>query len=273
MAPQENELTQALASVRADEPLWDLLDSTDAVGQLLARVATGATDAWGLERAVVLDVEPGRVLARSSDEILHAASEHLRAQMARHPLVVAGSLEPGLRAGSDDAVGTVGVRLIERLGLGNAIVAPVAPGESVVALLVLDRGAAAVGVRDRARAAVLAEMLGRRLLQLALSSRIAAAHAGIADVRATATALSQDAEPARRPVDEPPRTRSILLARLTPREAEIALLLTDGLSNREIAEQLRLSPETVKANVRRILRKLGAANRVAVASLLASHDA
>jgi DNA-binding CsgD family transcriptional regulator len=273
VAPQENELAHALASVRDDGPLWDVLDKTDAVGELLARVAAGMVDAWGLERAVLLDVDGARVLDRSSDEILHAGSEQLRERMEDQPLVVPGRIEPGLRAGDDDAVATVGALLAERLGLGNALVVGVAPGEAVVALLVLDRGGTALEPRDRARTAVLAEMLGRRLRQLALSSRIAAAHAGIADVRATATALSQDAEPTPRPVDAPPRTRSILLARLTPREAEIALLLTDGLSNREIAEQLGLSPETVKANVRRILRKLGAANRVAVASLLASHDA
>jgi DNA-binding NarL/FixJ family response regulator len=61
---------------------------------------------------------------------------------------------------------------------------------------------------------------------------------------------------------------------LTERERAIAALMVDGRSNREIGEQLYLSPETVKAHVARLLRKLGAANRVeAVARLVRSEQA
>jgi DNA-binding NarL/FixJ family response regulator len=42
-----------------------------------------------------------------------------------------------------------------------------------------------------------------------------------------------------------------------------------GRSNREIADEIFMSQETVKASVARILRKLGAANRVeAVTTIL-----
>jgi DNA-binding CsgD family transcriptional regulator len=48
---------------------------------------------------------------------------------------------------------------------------------------------------------------------------------------------------------------------LTVREVEVAALLARGRSNREIAQQLMVSPETVKAHVTRIMRKLNASNR------------
>jgi DNA-binding NarL/FixJ family response regulator len=57
------------------------------------------------------------------------------------------------------------------------------------------------------------------------------------------------------------RARSLL----SEREAEIAVLLAQGRSNPEIAEKLFLSTETVKDNVGRIVRKLGATNRVEAA--------
>ncbi|MFE7439660.1 response regulator [Streptomyces chartreusis] len=49
---------------------------------------------------------------------------------------------------------------------------------------------------------------------------------------------------------------------LTPRELEVLRLVADGLSNREIAESLVLSPETVKTFVSRILTKLDLRDRV-----------
>lgn len=48
---------------------------------------------------------------------------------------------------------------------------------------------------------------------------------------------------------------------LTAREADVLELLQGGRSNAEIAQALHVSIETVRTHVRRILRKLGVANR------------
>ncbi len=45
---------------------------------------------------------------------------------------------------------------------------------------------------------------------------------------------------------------------LTPREREMVALVATGLSNPEIAEQMFLSPFTVRAHVQRAMTKLGA---------------
>jgi len=48
---------------------------------------------------------------------------------------------------------------------------------------------------------------------------------------------------------------------LTPRQREIAVMLADGKSNKEIARELHVFEGTVKLHVKGILRKLGVRNR------------
>jgi len=55
---------------------------------------------------------------------------------------------------------------------------------------------------------------------------------------------------------------------LTLREREILSLAGKGLSNAEIAEQLCLSPHTIKSHIHNLLRKIGASNRAEAAFLL-----
>jgi DNA-binding CsgD family transcriptional regulator len=60
-------------------------------------------------------------------------------------------------------------------------------------------------------------------------------------------------------------------ARLTARERETALLVADGLSNREIAERLHLSDRTVERHLTTIRRKLAVPSRLALVAVVAGH--
>ncbi len=62
------------------------------------------------------------------------------------------------------------------------------------------------------------------------------------------------------------------LERLSKREREVAALVADGLSNKEIAKQLFISLATVKDHVHNILTTSGLANRTAIAAAYRGHD-
>ena len=57
---------------------------------------------------------------------------------------------------------------------------------------------------------------------------------------------------------------------LTPREREILQLIVAGQTNRQMAECLVVSPETVKTHVRHVLGKLGVSRKAELRVLLAA---
>ena len=59
---------------------------------------------------------------------------------------------------------------------------------------------------------------------------------------------------------------------LTPREEQTVTLVTEGLSNREIARELNLKENTVKKSLLRIYDKLGVSNRVELVLYALSHS-
>jgi DNA-binding CsgD family transcriptional regulator len=67
---------------------------------------------------------------------------------------------------------------------------------------------------------------------------------------------------------ERPGIPPALLAPLTPREQEVAVLVVDGLADREIADHLCLSHHTISQYVKSIYRKLGVDSRVALTRAL-----
>jgi DNA-binding NarL/FixJ family response regulator len=60
-------------------------------------------------------------------------------------------------------------------------------------------------------------------------------------------------------------------AGLTQREVEVLKLLARGLSNKEIAERLVISPKTVANHVEHIYTKIGASSRAAAALFAMRH--
>ena len=55
---------------------------------------------------------------------------------------------------------------------------------------------------------------------------------------------------------------------LTPAEEAVSELVAEGLTNREVAEKLYLSPHTVDSHLRHIFRKLDITSRVQLARLM-----
>ncbi len=58
---------------------------------------------------------------------------------------------------------------------------------------------------------------------------------------------------------------------LTEREREVLSLLANGKTNKEIAEELTISPATARGHVSNILSKLGASNRTEATALAMKH--
>ncbi|WP_433788503.1 ATP-binding protein [Actinoplanes sp. CA-252034] len=68
------------------------------------------------------------------------------------------------------------------------------------------------------------------------------------------------------PADAPPAVSGP--SALTPREREVAVLISDGLTNTELAQRLYISPKTAAVHVSNILRKLGVSSRTEVGELV-----
>ncbi|HEX7003179.1 MAG TPA: response regulator transcription factor [Trueperaceae bacterium] len=85
--------------------------------------------------------------------------------------------------------------------------------------------------------------------------------------------LSKETSPAelarllRAIVEEPERgwLPAVKLPELTPRERDVLALLVQGLSNKQMARELDLSPETVKDYLNGVYRKLEVRDRLAAA--------
>ena len=73
---------------------------------------------------------------------------------------------------------------------------------------------------------------------------------------------AERAEAELRASGETVRKRAVPAAdQLTPQELQVAGLVTEGLTNKEIAAQLFLSPRTVDYHLRKVFTKLGIASR------------
>ena len=89
----------------------------------------------------------------------------------------------------------------------------------------------------------------------------------IAAIRAVASGKSAIAPEVRRIIASDPPAQV-----LTPRQEEVLLSMTRGLTNHDIARELSISEDRVEQHIRALLEKLGAANRTeAVAIAFRKH--
>jgi non-specific serine/threonine protein kinase len=61
----------------------------------------------------------------------------------------------------------------------------------------------------------------------------------------------------------------LMMSKLSPREREVADLVAEGLSDREISSRLVISRRTAESHVAHILTKLGFSSRVRLAAYIA----
>jgi DNA-binding CsgD family transcriptional regulator len=238
----------------------------ETVPELFRVAAALAPAACGFDRAVVAAVVDGRITAIADRPLAHAGSETLRLRLLDGPpLFLPAADDPSWAA------------LSTRLGLGSYAYAPVRPTDTTLGLLVVDRAEPPETPDDAEAVRSFADMLAVSLERVILRRRARTLAAEVRQFAGLAHGLARDvvegtvALPSDHGLGPAlPRPAGLCGGHLglSAREQRVAELLVDGRSNREIADLLILSPETVKTHVTRIRRKLGAANRVEAVSLL-----
>jgi DNA-binding CsgD family transcriptional regulator len=119
------------------------------------------------------------------------------------------------------------------------------------------------------RAAEALALAGARVAEIAVPLRSAHATAveiGSPPFLTEVLALGRRAGVPLGPPDEDPRRDVVAELGLTERELEVLRLLADGRTNRQIGEELFITPKTASVHVSRILMKLGVANRAEAAA-------
>ncbi|MFI1726386.1 ATP-binding protein [Streptomyces sp. NPDC020489] len=126
---------------------------------------------------------------------------------------------------------------------------------------------AAAGALRRATGAGIASECRDRLLEAVEELRRRLGGAVFATVwaegvRLRPEAMAAEARAAAEPGGSDDGAESVAL---TPRQLQVALLVADGMTNRQIAQHLGIAEWTVVNHVRNVMRKLGCASRVQVA--------
>lgn len=282
MATVIEERTARIAQLLGRLPVHhDRLRRAATVAELLGRGAGIARAECDFARGLVVSVREGQLMGDATGVLDDTESDLLRRRLLSRPLAIPPhSLEADMtrragRARAQDLPST----LTAELSLEDPAFGVLAPDGRTIGILVLDRPGRQLDETDRSVVELFGGMLGVVLEQVVLRARIAEFSTELRHLTVSVQALAAEAIHA--PITLPTQGRHLPVFRtadapapvvteqvkdlLTEREAGIAALLAQGRSNPEIAERLFLSVETVKDNVGRIARKLGAANRVEAA--------
>lgn len=264
------------------------LRSSSGVGELLARASEEARLLLSFERAVLLAAQDGRLTATEVHALADPAGDAWRRTILGKPVRLApGTIEAeavrratGAVRGPDRAPSS----LAERLGLRAFALGVVVPEAQAIAVLVLDRPAAdpvldeelqVVDAFCHAVATTLELVVMReraRDLDGDLRQYAVALRAMVTELLDAPVTIGDERAPSLFGDLAAPIAGATSVGEvLSPREVQIAELLAQGRTNRQIADELVISIETVKTHVGRVLRKLGAGNRVEAATQYLRH--
>lgn len=285
-ATTEQKLRDCLARFAELPAVYRELVPHKHVPALLARGADLASETCGFERAIVLAVESGTLDAAATDALTNPASDKLRRQALARPIRVTRDTAEGRLIrhanGNRSAPASTTSALQSALGLEQFAIGVIAPESRALALLVLDRKDPPVDELDQSLVDGFASVLSLGLAHAVLHARVTELSGQLRSLAVSTQALMTEmleapmtlpsdgryaaAFPRLEAIDPDAPAPNPLRELLSEREITIAALLAEGRSNREIAAQLIVSPETVKAHVARILRKLNASNRAEAVS-------
>lgn len=170
--------------------------------------------------------------------------------------------------------------LVTASGLKSYVAAPIMPTGRVIGFLHADYESAIVEELDRDILWAFAEAFGQIFERAVLLRRLRDQREQVRRAMATVEEVLEELATAeielaghaarqsggttgtpRLPLGPAPTPGSRIESLLTPRELEVLALMATGATNNRIAEQLVITDGTVKSHVKRILRKLRAANR------------
>ncbi|MGX6448085.1 LuxR C-terminal-related transcriptional regulator, partial [Patulibacter sp. S7RM1-6] len=256
--------------------------------ELLARACEAVTASCGFDRALLSRVEgsvwrPWKSHAVGDRE----AEQRFRGWMTTTPEIPLDHLlleselirrhAPGLVTDADEDP-RVYRPLVEASGLRSYVAAPLMPTGRVIGFLHADHETGAVTPLDRDVLWAFAEAFGHVFERAVLLTRLREQREHVGRAMASVAEALDDLASAeldlggrsrehgtsavpRLPPGPSPTPGSRIASLLTPRELEVLALMATGATNARIAEQLVISDGTVKSHVKRILRKLRAANR------------
>jgi non-specific serine/threonine protein kinase len=251
----------------------------DASPSLRARLLHGAAamNKWDEAHAVALDHE-SLALARSVGDretvarcLLNLGVGHLDKDAQRAGALLTESLAVSRGIDTDDKLRVIGQTLH-----ALAVVAQ-AQGDFVGAARLYGCAEATLepfGIPYYQYAIADETVLGRSIVAVLRGLGSQAFAAAWAEGRRTPLELMIDRALGRVPFPDAPSSSGAprvdtAVGPLTPREWEVARLITQGLSNREVGKALAISERTVDAHVQHILNKLGFNSRTQVAAWVA----
>jgi predicted ATPase/class 3 adenylate cyclase/DNA-binding CsgD family transcriptional regulator len=284
---------QAVATAREQSPFFEFLGN-GVVGA--AHLAAGAVDeaCVALRRAAAVRTGVGRMFtallasaelaAGHMDLARAAATKAMEAVDDRRASWMDGlALMSGARVALADGCPDEAERLVHRALAARERVgdkAGVAESLELIAALAADQQSDAEAVRLLAAATALADRIGYRRprlyddahASLVDSLRVAMGDEPFGAAWAEGASLSapEAVAYARRGRGER-RRPSAGWASLTPSERSVVALVAEGLSNKQIAERLFISPRTVQTHLTHVYTKLGISTRVELVRQAARH--